>query len=139
MMVDEFDDWVQQSGLLNDLLTTQRISHIFNVSMLTQEDEVKAGTHLRASVLEFTEMVCRVCAESSLPPPPTKGEDGTEIPSTMSVAERKAQPLAEKIKNALPTMMESICDRKFLVKWSKNPPVVDPKKNMFLLENGKFF
>jgi len=139
MMVDEFDDWVQQSGMLNDLMTTLNVTHIFNISMLTQEDEVKSGTHLRASVLEFTEMICRVCADASLPPPPTKGEDGEMIPSTMSVEERKAQPLVEKIRNSIPTMMESICDRKFLVKWNKNPLTLDPKKHMYLLENGKFF
>ena len=139
MMVDEFDDWVQLSGLLNDQFTTKEISHIFNVSMLTQEDEVKSGAHLRASVLEFTEMVCRACDEASWPPPPTAGPGGQTVPVNMTLAERQAQPLVEKMRNALPMIMSSICDRKFLVKWNKTPPTLDPKKKLYLLETGKFF
>ena len=79
MMVDEFDDWVQQSNLLNDLMTAKNISYVYNVSMLSQEDEVKTGAHLKATVLEFTEMICRVCAEASFPPPARIDENGEEV------------------------------------------------------------
>ena len=79
MMVDEFDDWVQQSNLLNDLMTAKYVTYIYNVSMLSQEDEVKSGQHLKASVLEFTEMICRVCAEASLLPPAQIDENGEEV------------------------------------------------------------
>ena len=139
MMVDEFDDWVQASNLLNELMTAKNISYIYNVSMLSQEDEVKSGTHLKATVLEFTEMICRVCAEASFPPPPQIDENGDEIPVTMTIAQRKAQPLHEKIRNALPIMMKTTCDRRFVTKWLKEPPVLDPKRNLYILENGKFF
>jgi len=57
--------------------------------MLTREDEAVKGEHLKASSLEFMEMVCRVCNEASFPPPPEKDEDGELIESTMSLADRK--------------------------------------------------
>ena len=57
----------------------------------------------------------------------------------MTVAQRKAQPRHEKIRNALPVLMKSTCDRKFYIKFEKDVPVLDPKKNLYLLEGGKFF
>ena len=84
MMVDEFDSFCSVSGLYNDLFTTLDVSHIFNLSLFTQEDEIKSGKHCQADLLEFMEMICRIAADASHPPPPTQGDDGSMIESDMT-------------------------------------------------------
>lgn len=82
-------------------------------------------------------MICRLAGDASFAPPAGVDENGVEIESTMSLAARKAQPLGEKLRNCLPTMMKNVCDRKFLAKWEA--PVLDPKRDLFPLADGKFF
>ena len=69
-------------------------------------------------MLEFIEMVSRVAKEASFPPPPEIDEYGDEIESEMTVEERKAQPLHEKLKHIIPTLLDNVCDHKFEVKWT---------------------
>ena len=78
-MLDEFDDFCQDAGILNDQFTTPEISSVFCKSMLTSVDEVISNHNCRASFTEFLEMVCRAANEGSYPPPPQKGEDGEDI------------------------------------------------------------
>lgn len=54
MMCDEFVGFVEASGMINDCMTAKNVSYLFNLSMLTQDDEVKpGGQHLKATALEF--------------------------------------------------------------------------------------
>lgn len=68
MMNDEFQGFVESSNMINDMLPARDISLIFNLSMQTQVDEVEKRRHLEASLLEFQEMLCRMCAQASFPP-----------------------------------------------------------------------
>ena len=114
MEVDEFEMFVTVSGLLNDMLVARDISLIFNLSMMTQVDEVNKGRHCQATLLEFTEMFCRCAQDASFPPPPKKNEDGELVASSMGLEDRKKQPLFIKIMNCLPTVIANTCDKKFL-------------------------
>ena len=119
MMVDEFIDFVGNAGLLNDGLTQQKLPLIFNLSMLTQINEVDKGRHLEATPLEFMEMMCRCAEEGCYPPPPKQGEDGEMIESNMSQAERQKQHLAYKIENMLPYIYGA-CDKRFAATFKPN-------------------
>jgi len=70
MMVDEFEDYVMKSGLLNDCLAAREISLVFAQSMMTQVDEINKSRHLEATLLEFMEMNCRLAELASFAPPP---------------------------------------------------------------------
>ena len=137
MMQDEFEEFVVAAGILNDGLAQRELSLIFNLSMITQVDEIEKERHLNAQPLEFMEMFCRLANEASFPPPPKKNEDGEMIESDMSFSERQAQPLSVKIENCLPTVMLNTMDRKYVANF--NYPKKDTKKNLYYLPNGKFF
>ena len=62
-------------------------------------------------------MVTRVANEASFPPPPEIDEYGDEVESDMTVEERKAQPLQEKLKHIIEVLLDNVCDRKFEAKW----------------------
>lgn len=85
MMQDEFDEFVVQSGWLNDGLAAREIPLIFNLSMLVRVDELNKSQHLEASVIEFMEMIARCAHESSFPPQLPPGEDGMPQESTMTL------------------------------------------------------
>ena len=72
---EKFLNFVKGSGLLNDQLETEALPLIYNISMMTQIDEVGSTRHLEATLVEFMEMVCR-CADiaSRLP----QGRDASE-------------------------------------------------------------
>ena len=139
MMVDEFDDFCTLSGVLNDLMTAPIISNFFNLSIFTQEDEVKTNSHMRASLVEFVEMICRIANEGSYPPPPKIDEYGDEIESDMTIEERKAQPLQEKMKNMIPILLDHVCDRTFVRKWESYPLVYHADQGLYYLESGTYF
>ena len=61
-------------------------------------------------------MIVRIAKEASWPPP-AKDEDGNPIASDMTVEERKAQPLAKKIRNMIPMLLQNVCDPKFRQRW----------------------
>ena len=86
MSVDEFDDFCNLSGVLNDLMTAPIISHLFYQSLLTSEDEIPAGSgHCNASLLEFMEMIARIAHEGSYPPTGDEAVDGAEEGAEMTV------------------------------------------------------
>lgn len=88
-------------------------------------------------MVEFMEMITRLCNQSSLPPLTKEQIAEGNMSTTMSLAQRENQSLSTKIENAIPVLMNNVCD----VKWSANfkHPIKDSKKNLYLLPNGKFF
>ena len=60
------------------------------------------------------EMICRAAEKASFAPPPYQDEDGDWVESDMVQSEREEQPLHEKLLNILPTIINNLCDRKFL-------------------------
>ena len=58
MMQDEFEAFAVASGLINDGLATSELSLIFDLSMITQVDELEKERHLNAQPLEFSSWRC---------------------------------------------------------------------------------
>ena len=123
--------------MLNNELPARDSSVIFNLSMLTQVDELNKSRHLEGKVVEFMEMITRLCNQSSLPPLTKEQLAEGNMSTTMSLAQRENQSLQTKIENAIPVLMKNVCD----VKWRANfqHPIKDSKKNLYILPNGKFF
>ena len=84
-------------------------------------------------------MICRIAHEGSYPPIGDAGEDGGGMSSDMSVEQRKAQPLEDKMKNLIPILLQNTCDEAFRTKWSAYPLVYHADKNLFYLETGAYF
>lgn len=105
MMQDEFETFVIESGMINDSLAQREVPLIFNLSMLTQVDEIEKSRHLEARPIEFMEMITRLADASSLPPGASpeaqKADDDASEREVMPLAARQAQPLHEKIENAI--------------------------------------
>jgi hypothetical protein len=60
MSISEFIDLVTFSGVVDENFTNKEIGSMFNLSMMTQVDEVYDDRHLQMSFLEFVEAFCRV-------------------------------------------------------------------------------
>lgn len=60
MSLNEFIDLVTSSGVVDDNFGAREIGTIFNLSMMTQVDEIKKERHCRMSFVEFLEAMCRV-------------------------------------------------------------------------------
>jgi hypothetical protein len=58
--------------------------------------------------------------------------------ASMSVEERKRQPLHVKIENVLPFMMKNCSKKQFIEKQFKMP-VKDPDVGLYTLPSGKYF
>jgi hypothetical protein len=85
MMVDEFEDFVLSSGMINSELAAREIPLIFNLSMHIRVDELNSSRHLEADLVEFMEMICRCCDQASFAPPTELGPDGMPLQSPLSV------------------------------------------------------
>ena len=126
-MLDEFDDFVTSSGLINDSLAARDIPLIFVQSMMTQIDEINKSRHLEGTFLEFLEMICRLADLASCPPVPGEGLDYNEL----TLSERREQRLSVKIENCIPILIQNCCDRKFI--GSFRHPKKDPKRDLYIL------
>lgn len=61
--VEEFINMVVDTGVLkNGSIGVSDIGAIFNISMMTQVDELNFQRHLEMSLIEFTEAICRFAA-----------------------------------------------------------------------------
>lgn len=60
MSISEFIDLITFSGVTDENFTNKEIGSMFNLSMMTQVDEVYDDRHLKMSFLEFVEAICRV-------------------------------------------------------------------------------
>eukprot|EP00359_Climacostomum_virens_P001679 CAMPEP_0204897674 /NCGR_PEP_ID=MMETSP1397-20131031/869_1 /ASSEMBLY_ACC=CAM_ASM_000891 /TAXON_ID=49980 /ORGANISM="Climacostomum Climacostomum virens, Strain Stock W-24" /LENGTH=860 /DNA_ID=CAMNT_0052065451 /DNA_START=87 /DNA_END=2668 /DNA_ORIENTATION=+ len=100
MSLEEFQDICNQSGLVNETFVARNIDVNFNLSMMTQIDELSSRRHLQMSFVEFLEAFCRACDEANLPPSNFQGE--TE---SVSDEELRAQSLPKRIENAFPVLL----------------------------------
>lgn len=60
MSMNEFVNLVALSGVVDDGFSTREIGTIFNLSMMSQVDEIHSDRHCQMTFLEFVEAVCRV-------------------------------------------------------------------------------
>ena len=65
MTVDEFENFINMTNLCNDLLFQRDICVCFNLSMMTQVNEISKDRHLRASFIEFLEAMSRAVDKAS--------------------------------------------------------------------------
>ena len=137
MMVDEFDDFVQSSGMINSELAAREIPLIFNLSMHNRVDELNESKHLEASIVEFMEMICRCAYQASFPPPTEMDSDDMPLQTTLTVKEKQDQPMYKKIENVIPTLKQNLCTQRFLKNFKD--PKFDQKKGLYKLKNGKYF
>ncbi len=75
-MLDEFQDFIASSGLINDGLADRDCSQIFSLALHAHVDALNSLRHLQATLTEFLEMMCRAAAAASFPPPASLGLDG---------------------------------------------------------------
>ena len=60
MSLDEFVEMVSVSGVVDDSFGTREISPLFNLSMMTQKNELDFDRHLNMTMPEFIEAIGRV-------------------------------------------------------------------------------
>jgi hypothetical protein len=58
---------IEKSRVINDHFTFKEIYPIWNLSMMTQVDEVNKDKHLNMNFTEFIEAICRVSDRLSVP------------------------------------------------------------------------
>jgi hypothetical protein len=51
---------IQNSGVISDTFASKEILPIWNLSMMTQKDEINHDRHLNMTLPEFIEALCRV-------------------------------------------------------------------------------
>lgn len=59
MTTDELEHLFQDAGLVNDSLVSRDIAVFYNLSMMTQVDEINKDVHLRMKYVEFLESFAR--------------------------------------------------------------------------------
>lgn len=60
MSISEFIELITFSEVCDEQFTNKEIGTIFNLSMMTQVDEIFQDRHMQMSFLEFVEAICRV-------------------------------------------------------------------------------
>jgi hypothetical protein len=60
MSLPEFIDLITASNVVDDNFGAREIGTLFNLSMITQVDELNKERHCRMTFLEFLEAFCRV-------------------------------------------------------------------------------
>ena len=64
MSMDEFMVMISSTGILkSSTIGTSDIGSIYNVSMMTQVDELENKRHMEMSMVEFIEAICRVASK----------------------------------------------------------------------------
>jgi hypothetical protein len=60
MSLDEFYDMISSTGVLDDSLNSREISSLFNLSMMTQKNELDFDRHFNMHPVEMIEAIGRV-------------------------------------------------------------------------------
>ena len=68
MAVDEFENVLADAGLVSDSFGSRDINVCFNLSMMTQVNEIEKDRHLRMTFVEFLEAFARAADKISAPP-----------------------------------------------------------------------
>jgi hypothetical protein len=63
----EFVKMVEDSGVISDHFPFKEIFPIWNLSMMTQVDEINYDRHMNMNFSEFVEATCRVADKLSIP------------------------------------------------------------------------
>ena len=58
---------IVDSNVIGDTFTFKEIYPLWNLSMMTQKDEINSDRHLNMTFVEFVEAICRVADKLSIP------------------------------------------------------------------------
>lgn len=143
MVLEEFTDFIMESGLVNDILNAREIPIFFGQSLILHVNEVDSDKHMHAGYTEFLEAFARACDEASIYKPPRYSDNGELIDdddddvSLPSEEERRSLPLHVKIENAIPYLFHNCVTLAFSENYSH--PKMHKKFGLYILPNGKFF
>jgi len=127
MSFDEFLDLVCEAGIVDETFGQREIGICFNLSMMTQKDEIDKDKHLNMVMTEFIEAIGRVADKISLPPifdnmegVPEQYQIGS---GDMTISTRKTKylllPLHVKIETLMVMMVKNCLKKDFADKFTK--------------------
>lgn len=127
----EFLELINDSGLLNDTgvanLSAKDIVSLWNLSMMTQVDEISYDRHVNMNFTEFIEAICRVADELALPNPLEEKDAGEKPENLMK------RPLHQKIEAFLLFLAKNCISEVFYENQAK--PYLQQMKKQGLLAN----
>ena len=68
MSLNEFIDLVTFAEVVDDYFSSREIGTIFNLSMMTQIDEINSEKHMQMTYIEYIEAICRTADRVILSP-----------------------------------------------------------------------
>ena len=136
MSLEEFTDFCNAAGYINETFVARETSICFNVAMMTQIDEIHKRRHLEMSFVEFLEALARGADEANLPPkvsefnvpqPVVPNPDEEEAPvQRPEKADYSNAPLWKKLENAM-TYLPQLCPQ-----YQKEPFTPPPYSSFYL-------
>ena len=145
MSVDEFFDLVCGCDVIDDNFGQREIAQLFNLSMMTQKNELESDRHFNMIFVEFIEATGRVAGKTKISPMFTEEETGvSESQSRLRNAGREDHPLHKKIEALIFRMIKSVLPIDFfeqteriVAKFYKEQRNA-PKKTKFVAEGGPY-
>jgi len=111
MSLEEFTDFCNTAGLINDSFAARETSTCFNIAMMTQVDEIHKRRHLEMGFVEFLEALARGADMANLPP------RISEFNQPAAVVEKKEGSEGEE--SSPPTQRQEKVDYTKLPLWKK--------------------
>jgi len=102
--IEELQKLAVDAGILNDNLVDRDIVICFNLSMMTQVDELNSDRIFQMVFVEFLEALARIADIYSAASP---GEEETVV----GLEERKTRPLHLKLEGLLHILFNRVCDK----------------------------
>lgn len=84
---------ISDSKCINDFFTYKEIFPIWNLSMMTQRDEINYDKHLNMNYPEFVEAICRVADKLGIPNIAEDTIEHEDWTNPQMVAKWRKQPL----------------------------------------------
>lgn len=136
MSLEEFTDFCNAAGYINETFVARETNICFNCAMMTQIDEIHKRRHLEMSFVEFLEGLARGADEANLPPkisefnapqqPIVSTEEGEQPVQRPEKADYSNAPLWKKVENAM-TYLPQLCPQ-----YQKEPFSPPPYSSFYL-------
>lgn len=130
MTFDEFERFINDSKLCNDLLFQRDICVCFNLALMTQINEITKNRHLRATYIEFLEAIARAVDKASQVDVNEGYDSGGEDRSLSEerMKERLYKPLQLKLILFMDKVLANCVPKAFKEKYEY--PVLENKEKM---------
>lgn len=133
MTCEEFENFINDTGLCNDLFSQRELATCFNLSMMTQVDELNKDRHLKATYIEYLEAVARVVDKASPFDGETINKNYEDKTPEELMAERIKRPLHVKLVVFMNIILER-CVRKVFRDRFEYPLIEDEDKVLFYIK-----